>query len=38
MKLVPIIMPTMAIAFVRCCSRVASAIIAEIAAEIAPAP
>jgi hypothetical protein len=38
MKVVPIIMPTRAIAYVRCRSRVASAIIAEIAAEIAPAP
>ena len=38
MKLMPMVMPTMAMALVRCSSRVESAIIAEIAAEIAPAP
>ena len=38
MKLIPIIMPTIAIALVRFSSCVPSAIIAEIAAEMAPAP
>ena len=38
MKLAPIVMPTRAMARVRCCSRVELAIMAEIAAEMAPAP
>ncbi|OIQ64366.1 hypothetical protein GALL_540830 [mine drainage metagenome] len=38
MKEKPMVIPTMAMALVRCCSRVESAISAEIAAEIAPDP